>query len=281
MESTAIQPIFDRDGYIALPVFINNHRAAEALREVERFIRSRVRDMPPENVIYEDPSRPDSLTMLQQLHRFDEYFKGLINDYAFRLVAETVLKGPVLPANVFYFSKPPGANRATPPHQDAAYFEISPPDAVELWLSLDETDEDTGCLWYVRGSHVQGLMEHKPCDAPGFSQTLADPSPCDDDRTMVACHTRPGDLLVHHALTIHWANQNESNHRQRRALGFAYYRHRPEQEAEAPQGSPPPGGGGAPGGPAAGGPAPGGGGAPSGPAAGGPAPGGGGDLGNI
>lgn len=226
MESTAIQPIFDRDGYIALPVFFTPHRLAEITREVERFIASQAAYLPAELIYYEDPGRPETLTQAQHLQRYDEYFNDLLENEHLRLVAETVLKGPVAGMEMRYYNKPPGANKATPPHQDGAYYEISPCEAVELWLALDDAEEDTGCIWYVRGSHVLGLLPHQPTDVAGFGLGLADTSVCDDDRTKVSCRVRAGDLLVHHALTVHWTDPNESNHRQRRALGFVYYGHK-------------------------------------------------------
>jgi phytanoyl-CoA hydroxylase len=42
--------------------------------------------------------------------------------------------------------------------------------------------------------------------------------------------TRPGDLLVHHALTIHRADGNTSQDRNRRALGFIYYADRARED---------------------------------------------------
>jgi len=43
---------------------------------------------------------------------------------------------------------------------------------------------------------------------------------------------RPGDLLVHHSLTIHSADANNSGSRQRRSLGLIYYSANAKQDAE-------------------------------------------------
>ncbi len=222
MESTAIQPIFDRDGYIALPVFFSPPKVAEITREVERFIANQLNSVPAEYQTLEDPARPETVSHIQHLHRFEEYFHGLLGDLTLRRVAETVLKGPVAGSNVHYYNKPPGANSKTPPHQDGIHAQLAPKDTVELWLALDDADEKTGCIHYVRGSHVMGLLPHSDTGIQSFPKGLADPSPCDDPRTLVPCRVRAGDLLVHNALTIHWASENKSNHKQRRALGFLY-----------------------------------------------------------
>jgi len=217
MDSTAIQPIFDRDGYIALTVFFTAHKIGEIRREVERFLRSQLEYLPPEHKVLEDPARPETVSQIQCMHRYDEYFNGLLSDAALARVAETVLRGPVAGANVLFYNKPPGANSKTPPHQDGAYVPLAPESTVELWLALDDADEDTGCIHYVRGSHVHGLLPHQQTEVPGFPHALVDTSPCDDPRTHFPARVRAGELLVHNALTIHWAGENKSNHRQRRA----------------------------------------------------------------
>lgn len=224
MESTTIQPIFDRDGYIALPVFILPQRMNEIRREVERFLNTQLEYLPEDHVVREDPDNPASVRQIRDLQRYDEFFNDLARDDHLKLAAETVLKGPAGPIHVQYFNKPPGANTATPPHQDAIYFDTNAAETVELWLALDDADEDTGCMYYVRGSHVLGLLPHQPTGVTGFEQGLVDDAICKDPRTLVPCSARAGDLLVHSALIVHWSGKNESNHRQRRALSFIFQR---------------------------------------------------------
>ena len=45
----------------------------------------------------------------------------------------------------------------------------------------------------------------------------------DDLKNEVAMPASPGDLLAHHALTIHRADGNASQSRTRQALGFIFY----------------------------------------------------------
>jgi len=66
--------------------------------------------------------------------------------------------------------------------------------------------------------------------APG--QTLHYPGPRDTEHE-IACPASPGDLLAHHAMTIHRADGNGSATRHRRALGFIYYSERAREDAAA------------------------------------------------
>jgi phytanoyl-CoA hydroxylase len=133
------------------------------------------------------------------------------------------LDDEVIPRDMQYFRKPPLVGQATPPHQDGYYFMLEPPSAVTMWLALDTVDSENGCLHYVKASHTRGMRPHGRTETLGFSQGIIDFPRAEDtagDMTMCA---NPGDLIAHHALTIHRADGNKSKERDRRALGFVYF----------------------------------------------------------
>ena len=118
-----------------------------------------------------------------------------------------------------YFNKPPGYGKASPAHQDGAYFMLEPNEAVTMWLALDEVDEENGCLRYSPCSHLTGIHPHARTTTLGFSLGLVTHSPHGE----VTVCARPGDLAAHHAATRHRAEGNMSATRSRRALGLIYY----------------------------------------------------------
>jgi phytanoyl-CoA hydroxylase len=97
---------------------------------------------------------------------------------------------------------------------------------VTMWLAMDHVNEENGCVRYVRGSHKRGVRPHGASGTLGFSQTMLDFPNADDKENEVYFTLKPGDLLVHHALTIHWADGNQSPDRTRKALGFIYFSQR-------------------------------------------------------
>lgn len=232
MNAPQIRELARQDGFVRLPAFLPAGEVSAIHAALDRFIADRVPQLPPEHVFYEDKSRPETLKQIQQLFTYDKFFHNLMVDSPFQQIAEAVLDGPVIPKNMQYFNKPPGASTPTPPHQDGFYFNLTPCEAVTLWFALDDVDDENGCVRYARGSHQLGLLEHGRTNTLGFSQGLPDTSLCDDAETMVACHAQPGDLLAHHALTVHWADGNGSADRQRRALGFIYYSERAREDTE-------------------------------------------------
>ncbi len=213
---------FEQNGFVAVPGFLDPSEVATCNRELERFIAEVVPSLPPEHAFYEDRDAPSTLKQLQSLHEHDPWFAELMNGKP-RALAEQLLGSEVTAENMQFFNKPPGIGQLTPPHQDAYYFKLDPPDALTMWMALEEVDEENGCVRYVRGSHLKGLRPHGPTGTLGFSQGMTDFGTAEDDAEEQVMPASPGDLLAHHALTIHRADGNSSSTRSRRALGFIFY----------------------------------------------------------
>lgn len=214
---------FLNDGYVAFPGFLATQQVEELQENVDRFIRNVIPKMPSEEVFYEDKARPETLKQIQRMFEHDDYFHDLMFGSRFEQLAADLLQHDVKGVNLQYFNKPPMIGQATPAHQDGWYFMLEPNEAVTMWLALDDVDEENGCVRYVRGSHRHGLRAHGRTQTLGFSQGLLDFGTADDEQNEVATPASPGDLLVHHALTVHRADGNRSRTRSRKALGFIYY----------------------------------------------------------
>jgi len=212
---------FEIEGFVKQSAFFNGGRLAAVESELTAFVENQLFILPVEHVFFEDKADPHSLKQIQRLQEYSTFFKELMDGKP-RKLAEELLGESVVGKNLQYFNKPPGFGTFTPPHQDAYYFMIEPCRALTMWLALDEVDEGNGCIRYVRGSHMQGLRPHARTETLGFSQGISDYGDGDSDNEKVVM-AAPGDLLVHHALTIHRAGSNQSTTRGRRALGFIFY----------------------------------------------------------
>lgn len=225
MDAKPMCEAFDQDGYVALRSFVAGAELEEIQHNVNRFIDQVVPSLPRDDVFYEDKQDTATLKQIQRMHDHDPFFEALMHDSPFRRLAETLLQGNVTPQNMQYFNKPPGVGQPTPPHQDGYYFMLEPCEAVTMWFGLDDVDEQNGCVRYLPGTHHQGMRPHGRSGTLGFSQSITDYDEQDigQEVLMVA---KPGDLMIHHALTIHLAGGNRSESRQRRSLGFIYYAER-------------------------------------------------------
>jgi phytanoyl-CoA hydroxylase len=67
------------------------------------------------------------------------------------------------------------------------------------------------------------MRTHGRTTTLGFSQQIIDFGTEDDMKNEIAFPARPGDLLVHHSLTIHRAGANTTADRTRKAIGLIYW----------------------------------------------------------
>jgi len=158
---------------------------------------------------------------LERLHEHDSYFRDLANDDTIVSFAKDLLGDNAALNGFQMFGKAPRIGVGTPSHQDGFYFCLEPCNAITFWIALDRADEENGCVHYVSGSNRKGLRPHEPSSSFGFSLGIADLSPEDiaNERAVVV---DPGDLIVHHCLTIHRTSGNRSD-RLRRALGIVFF----------------------------------------------------------
>jgi len=124
--------------------------------------------------------------------------------------------------------KPPRCGTEKPPHQDNAYFRISPPDAViTCWTALDDATEENGCMHYFPGSHLRGLVSHEAIpDTPHLVP------PNLDLNQSVGVPMRAGGCAFHHSQTLHHSYSNQSDRWRR-----AYICHFVQRDADISKGS--------------------------------------------
>ena len=118
------------------------------------------------------------------------------------------------------FAKPPGHPGAVPWHQDYAYWtRTAPPCHITLNIMLDDADEESGCVWFVPGSHRWGLLPKLPFDAP--VEAIRPLLPADAEWRPVPAALRAGTATIHHSHTLHGSYGNRSP-RWRRACVLNY-----------------------------------------------------------
>lgn len=124
--------------------------------------------------------------------------------------------------------KEPGTSERTAFHQDMAYFHVTGDQVCTTWCPLDQVSLETGAVQYVRGSHLW-TTEFRPnffVSTDAIPGTEGEPVPdvaAEPDRyDIVSFESGPGDVVVHHARTIHGAAGNASATRRRRAISVRY-----------------------------------------------------------
>lgn len=224
---------FDKDGYLFIPAFLSSEEVKVLNDNIGRFIPEKIPEMSPNHFFYEDDKDLSTLKQMQDMEKYDSYFKTLAVESKYEQLAKALLGEDVICKTVEYFNKPPRIGKPTPPHQDGYYFMLKPQQAVTMWLALEKVDEETGCVKYVKGSHLKGMRTHGRTATLGFSQAIVDFGTEEDMKNEVAFPANPGDLLVHHSLTIHRAGANTTTNRTRKAMGLIYFGGSAKEDTEA------------------------------------------------
>ncbi len=228
-----IRKDFERDGYVFIPAFFNADQVTAVKWELERYITEVVPGMPANHVMYEDMTNPATLKQMQDMQKYSTFFNDLMCGSEMEKLAEAVLGEKVIGKNVEYFNKPPRIGKSTPPHQDAYYFNIKPTEAVTMWMALEDADDENGCVSYLVGSHKKGMRPHGRTSTIGFSQSITDYGTAEDMASLKKFPANPGDLLIHHAMTVHAAGPNTTESRSRKALGLIYFGESAQPDLEA------------------------------------------------
>lgn len=109
------------------------------------------------------------------------------------------------------FCKPGGDGLETPWHQDGHYWPIRPLATCTVWVALDASTRENGCLRVIPGSHRdRALLPHlrEERDDVVLNQRTEDSA--FDASTAVDIELEPGQMSLHDVYMIHGAAANRS-----------------------------------------------------------------------
>ncbi len=132
-----------------------------------------------------------------------------------------------------YVVKPPHDKAEVLWHQDGYNWPLEPIEVVTVWLALDDTTPENGCLRFIPGSHKLPLHPLQPRpDIPNIFGGEIDPALV-DETLAVDVPLKAGDISVHHPNIIHSSGANRSDKR-RAGLSIRYISTRAQITAPQP-----------------------------------------------
>lgn len=202
--------LFDSQGFAIFRNVLDSELIEEASRHVDWLLSK----------------NPD--TRPEQLHHFlmqdDPFWVRLISDGRLLDIAELFIGPNIALFASHHIAKRPFDGQAVLWHQDGTYWPLEPMEVVTLWLAIDHSDRENGCMRGIPGTQSERLLAEdelvKQEDGGNVLGSGIDPRRIRDSQA-VDIILKPGDVSVHHPNLIHGSNPNNSD-RWRRGLTIRY-----------------------------------------------------------
>ena len=203
---------FRRDGYLPVGPVITADELAEARTAYDRIFGatekpSSYRDLGERK----DGQSKGAVLQIIDMWKLDDVFKRLLFKAETLDIIESLLGTPDI--RLFHdqaLYKPALHGDEVPWHQDNGYWKFDPPNAISLWMALDDADTSNGCMRFIAGSHKGGQAGHVQREFVSVLHADADES------LATPVPVAAGSAVIHHCQTLHNTKPNLST-RQRRA----------------------------------------------------------------
>ena len=124
--------------------------------------------------------------------------------------------------NTSFFAKPALTGTTTPWHQDGEYWPIRPMATCTVWLALDDSTRENGCLRVIKGSHKDGtLKEHQTNNGPGLALNRELVAGSYDETQAADILLEAGQMSLHDVFLLHGSEPNHSP-RSRRGMTMRF-----------------------------------------------------------
>lgn len=195
---SSVESDFDRDGWAIFPDVLDADLIAEASGHVE-WLSEKYPELGGEGL--------GSTSIVP-----DPFWLRLVSDDRLLDVAERFIGPDIALFATHYISKPAFSGKPVLWHQDAAYWNLEPMNVVTLWLAVDDSDAENGCLRVVPGSHKRPVEDLR--DRPDIDNVLGSEIAVEvDEKDARDMEVKAGGVEVHHPNIIHGSNANLSPRR--------------------------------------------------------------------
>jgi len=140
-------------------------------------------------------------------------FEWLFDDAVLDLV-EPIIGPDIALFSSHFICKPAGQGKRVPWHEDSGYWRgrLDPMEVVTVWLAIDPSTPDNGCMRVIPGSHktgAAGFSEYDPVADPDkqvFAREIKKGQ--FDESKAVDCVLQPNEASLHEGRLIHGSNPN-------------------------------------------------------------------------
>ena len=199
---------YRRDGVVRIREFFPTALVNEIRDELDRYIREDLDSKPTDARTVESDGK--TIRNLWRLEQHNHFFGKLGKEPELLELIGKLVNGKAMLTGVETFNKPALVGSGVPYHQDNAYFCQTPPDMLTVWVAIDPVTVENGAVYFIKGSHQQGVLPTKPSGVTGNSIGLAE-EPSISKADQFCATLQPGDATIHHCDVIHHSDPNTTS----------------------------------------------------------------------
>lgn len=151
-------------------------------------------------------------------HLVFPWLDAIVRDARVLDAVESILGPDLLCFSSGFFNKGPGDGTFVSWHQDATYWGLAAPEVVTAWVAFAPSNELSGCMRVVPGSHLTQLKHHDTFAEKNLLTRGQEVETKVDESQAVDFVLEPGEVSLHHVLIVHGSGPNRASWPRR---GFA------------------------------------------------------------
>jgi ectoine hydroxylase-related dioxygenase (phytanoyl-CoA dioxygenase family) len=163
---------------------------------------------------------PDQINGLNRnnIHYYSPIFDQIVHNSKIVDVVENFIGHNILSARTVLFLKEPENKGFISWHQDGIYQGWKPYNSITAWLAITDVNEENGCMKMWPGSHKDNFKKHKDTFDEDNLLTRGQTIENVPAKDIIPIILKPGQLSIHHPMTVHGSGPNLSKSRR---IGFA------------------------------------------------------------
>ena len=161
-------------------------------------------------------NHPEFNNYCSTLLAYDTDFLSVAKDPEILAMVRQLLGDDFALWNSSFFAKPANGGHATPWHQDGEYWPIEPLATCTVWIAVDPSTVENGCLNVIPGSHKeQRLKRHKQNSSKALTLSLEIEADEYEADSAVPIELEAGQISLHDVYLVHGSEANNSKHSRR------------------------------------------------------------------
>ena len=195
---------FEKDGFLVIKNILNKNEIKKAQCKIDELLEKNIKKK--NNNVHFINKKINSIHNIKNF----KLIAYLQKNKNIRKIVLNILGTGAKKFGAELFAKPAKYGREVPVHQDNFYWCTLKGSGITIWIALKNSNKKNGGIFYYKGSHKMGLLEHDISYVPGTSQKLKYLDSMNIFKKIFPS-LKTGDCVVHSSLIVHGSKKNLSN----------------------------------------------------------------------